>query len=380
LATLSHELRTPLTAMLGWARLLLRSELDEKTRTQALEAVERNAAHQARLVDDLLDVSRIMTGKLRLTPRSVQLGRVVAGVLDTLAQSTRGRDLVFERDLDMNDAGVHGDADRLQQVISNLLSNAVKFTPDGGKITTRVRRDGHQVVMTVTDTGVGVLPDFLPKVFERFRQADASLARSRGGLGVGLAIVKHIVELHGGSVSVSSDGKDHGTVFSVRLPAMDAARAASPPETGKVAPQREVSRENLNGISVLVVEDDSDARSLLRFTLEQSGARVIDVDSAAGAITELDRAVPDVILCDISMPQEDGYSLIRRIRARKPQSGGNVPTAAVTAYARPEDVRHALAAGFDLHLAKPLEPRDLIAAVVRLAHKKQRAETRNSPT
>jgi len=366
LATLSHELRTPLTAMLGWARLLLRSELDDKTRNQALEAIERNAAHQARLVDDLLDVSRIMTGKLRLSPRTVQLGRVVAGVIDTLAQSTRGRDIVFERDLDMNDAGVHGDADRLQQVISNLLSNALKFTPDGGKITTRVRREGDLVTLTVSDTGVGVLPDFLPKVFERFRQADASLARSRGGLGVGLAIVKHIVELHGGSVSVASEGKDHGTTFTVRLPAIEAAR--------ETAPQREVSRENLNGISVLIVEDDSDARSLLRFTLEQSGARVVDVDSAAGAIAELDRAVPDVILCDISMPQEDGYSLIRRIRARKTQAGGNVPTAAVTAYARPEDVRHALAAGFDLHLAKPLEPRDLIAAVVRLAHKKQRVQ------
>jgi len=366
LATLSHELRTPLTAMLGWARLLLRSELDDKTRSQALEAIERNAAHQARLVDDLLDVSRIMTGKLRLSPRTVQLGRVVAGVIDTLAQSTRGRDIVFERDLDMNDAGVHGDADRLQQVISNLLSNALKFTPDGGKITTRVRREGDLVTLTVSDTGVGVLPDFLPKVFERFRQADASLARSRGGLGVGLAIVKHIVELHGGSVSVASEGKDHGTTFTVRLPAIEAAR--------ETAPQREVSRENLNGISVLIVEDDSDARSLLRFTLEQSGARVVDVDSAAGAIAELDRAVPDVILCDISMPQEDGYSLIRRIRARKTQAGGNVPTAAVTAYARPEDVRHALAAGFDLHLAKPLEPRDLIAAVVRLAHKKQRVQ------
>jgi signal transduction histidine kinase len=371
LATLSHELRTPLTAMLGWARLLLRSELDEKTRTQALEAIERNAAHQARLVDDLLDVSRIMTGKLRLSPRTVQLGRVVAGVLDTLAQSTRGRDLVFERDLDMTDAGVHGDADRLHQVVSNLLSNAVKFTPDGGKISTRVKRDGDQVVVTVSDTGVGVLPDFLPKVFERFRQADASLARSRGGLGVGLAIVKHIVELHGGAVAVASDGKDHGTTFTVRLPAIEAVRAASP-ETGKAAP-REASHA-LDGVAVLVVEDDSDARNLLRFTLEQSGARVIEVDSAAKAIAELDRAVPDVILCDISMPQEDGYSLIRRIRERVPQAGGSVPTAAVTAYARPEDVRHALAAGFDLHLAKPLEPRDLVAAVVRLAHKKQHVE------
>ncbi|HEY2368743.1 MAG TPA: response regulator [Polyangiaceae bacterium] len=382
LATLSHELRTPLTAMLGWARLLLRSELDDKTRTQAIEAIERNAGHQARLVDDLLDVSRIMSGKLRLSPRTVQLGRLVGGVIDTLAQQARGRDLVFERDLDMTDAGVHGDADRLQQVVSNLLSNAVKFTPDGGRITTRVRRERDHVVLTVTDTGVGVLGDFLPRVFERFRQADASLARSRGGLGVGLAIVKHIVELHGGTVAAASDGKDHGATFTVRLPAIDAVREV-PPLTGG-----EASPESLNGVLVLLVEDDSDARRLLRFTLEQSGARVIDVESAAGAMTELDRAIPDVILCDISMPQEDGYSLIRRIRARKPQAGGRVPSVAVTAYARPEDVRHALAAGFDLHLAKPLEPRDLIAAVVRLAHDKPRAAAlldssfggRNSPT
>jgi signal transduction histidine kinase len=382
LATLSHELRTPLTAMLGWARLLLRSQLDDKTRTQAIEAIERNAGHQARLVDDLLDVSRIMSGKLRLSPRTVQLGRLVGGVLDTLAEQARARDLVFERDLDMTDAGVHGDADRLQQVVSNLLSNAVKFTPAGGRITTRVRRERDQVVLTVTDTGVGVLGDFLPRVFERFRQADASLARSRGGLGVGLAIVKHIVELHGGTVHVASDGKDHGATFTVRLPAIEAAREVPPLTSG------EASHESLNGVSVLLIEDDSDARRLLRYTLEQSGARVIDVESAAAAVTELDRAIPDVILCDISMPQEDGYSLIRRIRARKPQAGGRVPSVAVTAYARPEDVRHALAAGFDLHLAKPLEPRDLIAAVVRLAHDKPRAAAliddsfggRNSPT
>ncbi len=384
LATLSHELRTPLTAMLGWARLLLKSELDEKTRTQALEAIERNAAHQAHLVDDLLDVSRVMMGKLRLSPRTVQLGRLVAGVVDTVVQSTRGRDLVFERDLDLNDAGVHGDADRLQQVVSNLLSNAVKFTPDGGRISTRVRRAGDLVTLTVTDTGVGVLGDFLPKVFERFRQADASLARSRGGLGVGLAIVKHIVELHGGTVAVASDGKNSGATFTVRLPAIEAVREAIPQR--EHVSGAEVSRESLSGISVLVVEDDSDARSLLRFTLEQSGARVVDVESAAAAMTELERAIPDVILCDISMPQEDGYSLMRRIRARKPQAGGSVPTAAVTAYARPEDVRQALAAGFDLHLAKPLEPRDLIAAVVRLAHKRPHApvdsslQGRNSPT
>jgi signal transduction histidine kinase len=364
LATLSHELRTPLTAILGWSRLMLRSDIEGPMRKQALEAIERNAAHQARLVDDLLDVSRIMTGKLALAPRTVELGRVVVAALDGLEEATRGRDLTVERDVDMTGIRVHGDADRLQQVVSNLLTNAVKFTPDGGRIIVRLGRGGGQAVLVVEDTGVGMTSDFLPKVFERFRQADASLARSRGGLGVGLSIVKHIVELHGGSVAADSAGAEKGATFTIRLPLMDAPR--------EVVPERVPGNEKLDGLKVLVVEDDADARMLLRFTLEKSGARVTDVDSAAEAMAAIDRAVPDVLLCDISMPVEDGYSLIRRIRARERAKGGSVPAAAVTAYARPEDVRHALASGFDLHLAKPLEPHDLVAAVMRLAQEKER--------
>ncbi len=226
----------------------------------------------------------------------------------------------------------------------------------------RLHREGDRVSLTVRDTGVGIAPDFLPKVFERFSQADASLARSRGGLGVGLAIVKHIVELHGGTVEVSSEGRDKGSSFTVTLPAIASARDTPPP-------LESIRESNLQGLHVLIVEDDDDARMLLRFTLEQSGARVTDVDSAASALAAMDRAVPDVLLCDISMPHEDGYALIRRVRERPISAGGAVPAAAVTAYARPEDVRHALAEGFDLHLAKPLEPQDLVAAVVRLAHK-----------
>jgi signal transduction histidine kinase len=360
IATLSHELRTPLTAILGWSRLLLRDQLDEQVRTQAIEAIERNATHQAHLVDDLLDVSRIMSGKLRLSTRNVQLGRLVGSAIDMLAESSRSRGLTIERDIDTHGALVLGDADRLQQVASNLLSNAAKFTPSGGRIVVRLRREGDRVVLTVTDTGVGIPPDFLPQVFERFRQADASLARSRGGLGVGLSIVKHIVELHGGSIEASSEGAGKGATFTVTLPAVEEVRDTV---TGK-----HKRPSDLAGVRVLVIEDDEDARMLLRFTLERSGARVTDADSAASAMAALDQAVPDVILCDISMPDEDGYSFIRRVRSRDSNAGGNVPAAAVTAYARPEDVRHALAEGFDIHLAKPLEPEDVVAAVARLAH------------
>jgi signal transduction histidine kinase len=377
IATLSHELRTPLTAILGWSRLLLRDELDGELRKQALEAVERNATHQAHLVDDLLDVSRIMTGKLHLSPRTVLMGRIVASALEALGQSIRGRALTIERDIDMHDARVLGDADRLQQVVSNLLSNAAKFTPSGGRMLVRLRREANQVVLTVKDSGIGIPADFLPNVFERFRQADASLARSHGGLGVGLSIVKHIVELHGGTVEATSDGSGKGSTFTVRLPAVEEERdeASSRPGNGG----------DLQGVRVLLVEDDEDARMLLRFTLERSGARVTDVDSVANAMAAIDRGVPDVILCDISMPDEDGYSFIRKVRSRPPNAGGRIPAAAVTAYARPEDVKHALSEGFDVHLAKPLEPDDLVAAVGRLATKVPRnigrpLEGRNTTT
>ncbi len=376
IATLSHELRTPLTAILGWSRLLLRDELDGELKKQALEAVERNATHQAHLVDDLLDVSRIMTGKLRLSPRTVLLGRIVASAVDALTQSIRGRNIAIERDIDLHDARVHGDADRLQQVTSNLLSNAAKFTPTGGSIFVRLRRDGNQIVLTVRDSGIGIPADFLPNVFERFRQADASLARSHGGLGVGLSIVKHIVELHGGAVAATSEGTGKGSTFTVRLPAVEEERDTAPKRTG--------ATNDLHGVRVLLVEDDEDARMLLRFTLERAGAGVTDVDSVKNAMAAIERGVPDVLLCDISMPDEDGYSLIRKIRARAPSAGGRIPAAAVTAYARPEDVKQALSEGFDLHLSKPLEPDNLVSAVARLAAKAPRgaaeSEGRNTTT
>ncbi len=363
IATLSHELRTPLTAIVGWASLLLHAELEPPVRRQAVEAIERNAAHQARLVDDLLDVSRIMTGKLPISPHTVELGNVATAALEAATHTLRGRQIAFESNIDLVNARVYGDAARLQQVIANLLSNAVKFTPDGGRVLLGVRREGEQVTVTVTDTGVGIAADFLPRVFERFRQADASLARSRGGLGVGLAIVKHIVELHGGIVEARSDGPGRGSTFTVRLPAVDGSR--------DFVPTRARASEDLRGMRVLVVEDDEDARMLLRFTLERCGARVTDVASASGALAEMDRTSFDVVLCDISMPEEDGYAFIRRVRSRARSAGGQIPAAAVTAYARPEDVRHALAEGFDIHIAKPLDPEDVVATVVRLSSERQ---------
>jgi signal transduction histidine kinase len=366
LATLSHELRTPLTSILGWSRLLLRNELDAAMKKEALGAIERNASHQARLVDDLLDVSRIMTGKLRISRKALQLGPIAAGAADAITPALRARNITLERDIDMTNTQVNGDADRLQQVVSNLLSNAAKFTPEGGRIVVRLQRD-KDVTLTVTDTGVGIAADFLPSVFTRFRQADASLSRSSGGLGVGLSLVKHFVELHGGNVAAESAGVGMGATFIVRIPATNIVQSVDPP--------RSESHHDLAGVHVLVVEDDEDSRSFLRFTLESSGARVTEAPSVAAGLTAMDHGVPDVVLCDISMPDEDGYSFIRRMRARSTAAGGRVVAAAVTACARPEDVRRALAEGFDVHLAKPLEPSKLTDALTRLLEAGRKSTT-----
>jgi len=369
LATLSHELRTPLTSILGWSRLMLRDELATPIQREALESIERNAAHQARLVEDLLDVSRIMTGKMRLLPAPVQLGHIVTMVLDTFAPALHGRRITLKRDVALANVQVNGDRDRLQQVVTNLLSNAAKFTSDGGLIDVTLRREGDHVRLTVSDDGVGIPRHLLPNIFERFHQVDGSLARSRTGLGLGLAIVKHIVELHNGVVQCSSAGEGHGASFTITLHASDVELVFPEERSGVTA--------NLAGLRALVVEDDADARELFSFTLRQSGAVVVAVSSASAALAEMDRAVPDVILCDISLPDEDGYSFIRRVRQRAADSGGGVPAAAVTAYARREDVQRALAQGFDAHLAKPVEPRDITTMVNRLintahAHAHQR--------
>jgi signal transduction histidine kinase len=363
LATLSHELRTPLTSMLGWARLLLRGRLDEAMKAEAIESIERNASLQAHLIEDLLDVSRIMTGKLRLMVRPVPVAGILAAAVDAVAASARAKRIRVVRTIDPGSGRVSGDPDRLQQVFVNLLSNAIKFTPDGGLVEITLAHEERHTLVTVRDTGVGISPDFLPQVFERFRQADSSLARSRGGLGLGLAIVRHLVELHGGEARADSPGLGSGATFSVKLPCLtevpkrDSGSLKEPPRQDPL---------RLDGVRVLVVEDDTDARTFIRAALERYGALVTAVDSGARAMDALDRSSMDVLLCDIGMPQEDGYALIRRIRARSPDGGGRIRAAALTAYARAEDIRHALSEGFDMHLAKPIEPAEIASAVADL--------------
>lgn len=353
LATLSHELRTPLTAILGWSKVLVRDALDAEATREAIEAIERNAAHQARLVDDLLDVSRIMTGKLTIAAGLVDVGRVVAKTLDGMTPMLSARSMTIERTIEEG-ATTRGDAVRLHQVIANLTSNAIKFSAEGGRVRVRVAREGDDVVVAVSDAGIGITKEFLPFVFDRFRQADSSLARLRNGLGLGLTIVKQIVELHGGSVVATSEGANRGATFTVRLPAVAVTRTSRAKSIALPSA--------LHGVRVLLVEDDPDARAFMRFTLERSGAAVTDADCAATAFDLLGDAPFDALLCDVSMPHEDGYSFIRRVRAH----GTKVRAAAVTAHARPEDVERALAAGFDLHLSKPVDPSDLVTTVLKL--------------
>jgi signal transduction histidine kinase len=365
LATLSHELRTPLNAILGWATVLRGGRLDAATNARAVEAIERNARAQAGLVADLLDVSRIITGKLRLELQPVDLGALVAAVEETLRPAAEAKSHRLEVRVGSYPAPIAGDPDRLQQVIWNLASNAIKFTPEGGSVAIELRRAGSNVELEVRDTGIGIRPDFLPYVFDRFRQAESSTTRAHGGLGIGLAIVRHLVELHGGSVEVHSDGVGAGARFVVRLPARLAsvAGAVSPTPAARAPWQ---PRTTLGGVRVLVVEDEKESAELVRTTLEQCGADVDLVPSVAAFFSHLEREVPNVLVSDIGLPGEDGYSLIRRLRARGAQRGGDLPAIALTAYAGPDDRERAIAAGYQLHLAKPFEPDDLARSVALL--------------
>lgn len=353
LATVSHELRTPLTTVLGWSRLMLKGGMDPATMQQGIEAIERNATHQATLVEDLLDVCRIMTGKLRVAKQPVRFGHVVSEALETMTPLMQARNITASREIEAN-ARVLGDPDRLHQVVSNLLSNAVKFTPMGGRIDVKLRVESGQVILSIRDTGVGIPIEFLPHVFDRFRQADSSVSRSRGGLGVGLAIVHHLVGAHGGTVIAESEGSGKGAAFIVRLPLL-AGLDDAPVSSARL---KEV---DLDGVRLLVVDDDPDTLALFRHALELRGADVITAGSAASALEEMERELPDVLVCDIGMPYEDGYALIRWVRAKPTLRG--VPAVAVTAFTRPEDVRHALAEGFDLHMPKPVEMDELAAKV-----------------
>jgi signal transduction histidine kinase/ActR/RegA family two-component response regulator len=369
LATLSHELRTPLTAILGWARLLVSRPTDTAAMPRGLEVIERNARAQAQLVDDLLDVSRIITGKLRLDVRPVELPLLVEGALDAVRTAADARGIRLDVSLDTDAGPVAGDEARLRQILWNLLSNAVKFTPRGGRVALSVTRAGSDVAIAVTDSGKGIDPAFLPHIFERFRQADSTTTRTHGGLGLGLAIVRHLAELHGGSVQAESEGEGRGAVFTVRLPlavlhrpVLDPGRDPRTRESGWAAGEG----SDLRGVRVLLVEDETDTRQVVTAILEEAGASVTPVASVRDALGAVAHATPDVIVADIGMPDEDGYALMERLRTMERDAGHRVPALALTAYARDEDRARAMAAGYQLHMAKPVEPARLTDAVARL--------------
>ena len=364
LATLSHELRTPLTAMLGWVRMLQSGTLDEATSARALRVIDRNTKLQAQLIDDLLDVSRIVTGKLSLELKAVDVGAVVETAIDAVTPAALAKSVELERRVAPAAGPAWADPHRLQQVVWNLLSNAVKFTPSGGRVTVAVERDDPHVVVRVDDTGQGIAPEFLPYIFDRFRQADSTTTRAHGGLGLGLAIVHHLVTLHRGTVTAASEGPDRGATFTVRLPLAPLRTAARFTSGAAIGVDRLPA---LTGVRVLVVDDDADARDLVTAVLGQSGAEVVTASSTVEALDVLARARPHVLVSDLSMPGDDGYALLQRVRALGLDHDGWVPAVALTAFARAEDRARALAAGYAVHVSKPVEPDELVEVVARLA-------------
>jgi signal transduction histidine kinase/ActR/RegA family two-component response regulator len=370
LATLSHELRTPLNAILGWAQVLRQACDDKEEVATGMEVIERNARLQAQLIEDLLDMSRIISGKIRLDLQPVDPAAVVDAALETVRPAADAKSILLERVISPGKPGgtLRGDAGRLQQVLWNLIANAVKFTPEGGTVTVVLRREPHAVEFTVTDTGEGIDPEFLPHLFERFRQADASPGRKHGGLGLGLAIVKQLVELHGGTVRADSEGAGRGSTFIVRLPAAAPHHASQEPAPSRTtAPAARGVLPDLAGVSVLVVDDDADARLLVKRLLGQFNAAVTTAGSAQEALDLLSRQRPDVLVSDIAMPGMDGYELMRRLHASANGNGATVAAAALTAFARAEDRDRALAAGFRAHISKPVEPSELVSVVAALA-------------
>jgi signal transduction histidine kinase/CheY-like chemotaxis protein len=364
LATLSHEMRNPLNAVLGWTRILRDRQVDPETLARAIDVIDRNATLQARMIDDLLDTARAMSGKLRLQMQPVDLGMVVLAALDVVMPVAQVKGVQLRHTLTAEAERVLGDADRLQQIVWNLFSNAVKFTHQGGTVDVSLEQAGRTLRLVVRDTGVGISTEFLPFVFERFRQEDASSARREGGLGLGLALVRELVELHGGSVSAASGGQGKGATFVLEFPTLadadTALFAAAPPPAAR----------QLRGIRVLVVEDEADARELLSTVLTRDGAEVIAAESAEDAMAHIcgaNASVPHVLVSDIGLAGEDGYALIRRVRSLPPERGGSIPAVAVTGYANPDHRVRALSAGYQLHVAKPVAPAELVAAVRRVA-------------
>ncbi|MGH9159825.1 MAG: hybrid sensor histidine kinase/response regulator [Vicinamibacteraceae bacterium] len=377
LATLSHELRTPLNAVLGWSQVLRSGVLPPDIQQRALDSLERNARAQAQLVEDLLDVSRVISGKLKIRAEPVDLARVISAAVDTVGPSAAAKRLEVHLSCDAEtELLVTGDADRLQQVVWNLLSNAVKFTPAGGRVDIDLARRASQAEITVRDTGRGIDSAFLPHVFERFRQADSTAARAHGGLGLGLALVRHVVEAHGGTVGVDSGGEGRGAAFTVRLP----VRALTESRAQSAAAMADRSSSPRTDARVLVVDDEPDARELLRVLLESHGAQVMAVGSAGEALHALQSHAFDLLLADIGMPEQDGYSLISAVRSLPAERGGQMPAVAVTAYVGMRERERALNAGYDWHLAKPVDGDQLIAIVVRMTDDRMPPTARLTPS
>jgi signal transduction histidine kinase/ActR/RegA family two-component response regulator len=372
LAVLSHELRTPLSAILGYSRLLRSGLISGEKAERGLEVLERNAHSLSQIVEDVLDISRIVTGKVRLDVQAVELAVVVHNAIATVQPAADSKQVRLQTIIDPRVGPVSGDPDRLQQVVWNLLSNAVKFTPKHGRVQIRVERVNSHVEIIVSDTGIGIAPDFLPHVFERFRQADSGLTRKAGGLGLGLSIVRNIVEMHGGLVNVESEGEGRGSTFRVRLPLMivhssPARETREHPRTEKMSPLSGLA--DLTDIRVLAIDDEPDALNLLRSVLEAAGAQVTTLPSAVGALDRLLDLRPDVLVVDLGMPEMDGFAFIERVRASTNPSIRESPAAALTAFARSDDRTKALRSGFEMHLAKPVDPGELAASVATLVRR-----------
>jgi PAS domain S-box-containing protein len=362
LAILSHELRSPLNPILGWSKMLTSYKLNENKRNEALGVIERNAKLQAQLIEDLLDISHILRGKLHLNVASVDLQSIILAALETIRLAAEVKRIQLHTVFAQNVGLVLGDSTRLQQIFWNLLSNAVKFTPVNGQIEIRLKQVDQEAQVQITDTGQGINPEFLPYIFDYFRQEDSTTTRKFGGLGLGLAIVKHLVEMHGGTVWATSPGQDQGATFTVRLPLMK-VQSTTQQESLQINHNLE-----LNEIKVLVVDDDIDSRQLVAYVLEEVGAEVITANSALEAIPALINSQPNVLVLDIGMPDIDGYMLLRQIRNLSPEQGGNIPAIALTAYAGELNKRKALAAGFQTHLSKPVEPNELISLIAQIVN------------
>ncbi|HKP86474.1 MAG TPA: ATP-binding protein [Blastocatellia bacterium] len=383
LATVSHELRTPLNAISGWVQILRKNPFDQDCYTQGIERIERNVKVQTKLIEDILDVSRIITGKLYLDVSPVNLAPVIEAALESIRLAADAKGIRLLVSLDYPDGLVAGDPNRLQQVVWNLVSNAIKFTPEGGVVSVRLERVGSHAEITVGDSGKGISPEFLPFVFDRFRQADSTSTRRHSGLGLGLAIVRHLVEMHGGTVQAASQGEGQGATFTVRLPIISSRSAEIPvtqntgdfqshqparyPASVKGPSFDDVS--NLNGLRVLVVDDEPEAREMLRIMLIQFGAEVRVSASAQEVLETLERWIPEVLVSDVGMPDEDGYFLIRKLRSLGREAGGRIPAVALTGYARPEDRQRLLSAGYQAHLTKPVELAELVNTIASLARR-----------